>query len=362
MSKARELASLGNAYSDGALSNRNLIINGAMQVAQRGTSFTGLTSIGYTIDRMRHAISGTGTHTITQSTDAPDGFANSWKLECTTAAATPSAGGYLQFSQAIEGLNLQQLKKGTTGAQSVSVSFWVKGSKTGTHIFEIYDNDNTRQISKGYTINTANTWEYKVITLDGDTTGTLDNDSSVSVYCIWWLAAGSNYTSGTLSTSWTSAISADRAVGSPNYGDTVGNTFYITGVQLEVGDTATPFEHRSYGQELALCQRYYHKLANPMFRGVEISGLTARRMGINFFPVMRASPSVTLDGTLRVYNGTGTGTLNSSNFSNMWSTVSSFDFDAGIGAIGGTAAGNACVAYTAATGFVECYAVMDAEL
>jgi len=243
---------------------RNLIINGAMQVAQRGTSWTGLTTIGYRLDRFEFYLGSFGTWTATQSTDVPtgSGFANSFKIECTTANASLASGNIGIIRQPIEGQNLQQLAKGTASAKNITVSFWVKSNKTGTYIFELYDGDNTRQVSASYSVSSSNTWEKKEITIDGDTTGAFDNDNVASLYVQWWLGAGSSFTSGTLNTSWASNVDANRVVGQVNLADTVGNTFQITGVQLEVGSVATPFEHRSFGEELALCQRYYEVIGN----------------------------------------------------------------------------------------------------
>jgi hypothetical protein len=259
MSKARQLADLGNVYDDGALSNRNLVINGAMQVAQRGASVTGVTSSGYrTCDRIEVNVSNLGTYTVTQESDAPEGFVNSLKIDCTTADASPASSDYVFFAHKLEGQNLQHLKKGTSNALPITLSFWVKSNMTGTYQFNLRDNDNVRYISASYTINASGTWEYKTITLAGDTTGALDNDANESLKLEWWLDSGSNFNSGTLNTSWTAANNANRNVATTvNIGDSTSNYWQITGVQLEVGDTATPFEHRSYGDELARCQRYY---------------------------------------------------------------------------------------------------------
>ena len=246
----------------GALSNRNLIINGAMQVAQRGTSETGVTGDGYhTVDRARIDLSSLGTYTVTQSTDAPEGFSNSFKLECTTAQSSPAAGAYFVYQQRIEGQNLQMIKKGTSNAQQLTVSFWVKSDKTGTYILGLNDRDNDRVNSKSYTISSADTWEYKTLTYEADTTGTFNNDNAESLRLDFWLASGSNFNSGTLSTGWETFTNANRAVGNVNLSDTVGNDWSITGLQLEVGEKATPFEHRSYGDELARCQRYFQRIS-----------------------------------------------------------------------------------------------------
>ena len=264
MSRAREFADLASSADAGGITGKNLIINGAMQVAQRGTSEAGVTSEKYANapDRFKFIIGNAGTWTVSQSTTAPEGFSNSYKLDCTTADASLAAGDYILVSQFIEGQNLQHLKKGTSNAESVTLSFWVRSAKTGTYIVEIRDNDNTRSISQSYTISSADTWEHKALTFSGDTTGALGNDNGNSLAVQFWLAAGSNFTSGTLATSWGSVTNANRAVGQVNLADNTANEWYITGVQLELGEQDTPFEHRSFGDELQRCQRYYQKSYN----------------------------------------------------------------------------------------------------
>jgi hypothetical protein len=249
------------------LGRRNLIINGAMQVWQRGTSFTGVNSLAYHTDRFQtyNSSNASGESTISKSTDAPDGFGNSYKLEVTTADSSLHVNAEYGLYYYFEGQDLQGLKKGTSDAKSLTASFWVKSSVTGTFIVELMDNDNSnRHINKSYTINAANTWEYKTITFEGDTVGALDNDNNNSFHINWWLGGGTGFTGGTLQTSWGTLNQANRATGQTNVHATVGNTWQITGVQLELGDTDTPFEHRSYGEELTLCQRYYYKISDNM--------------------------------------------------------------------------------------------------
>ena len=311
MSKARQLADLGNVYDDGALSNRNLIINGAMQVAQRDTSVTGVTSSGYrTCDRFVVSMLTLGTWTISQSTDAPEGFANSLKLDCTTADASPAAGDYLFIDQRIEGQNLQMLKKGTSNALPLTLSFWVKSSKTGDFQVNLNDTDNTRIISSVVTINATSTWEQKTITFDGDTTGTLGNDNDTSLRVEMWFDAGSNWTSGATATAWESLVSADRAAGTTlALGNSTSNELYLTGVQLEVGDTATPFEHRSYGDELARCQRYY---SYGDYRGTTVTYDQVVSPPNIYHPVeLRASPSLSF-GSVSTSSSDGISGLSSS--------------------------------------------------
>jgi len=245
--------------SDQVFGRRNLVVNGAMRVAQRGTSATGVTTSGYrTCDRWNIAMSVAGTWTETQSTDAPDGFANSLKLECTTANTSLAAGSLLYSRQMFEGQDLQKLKKGTSSAQSLTVSFWVKSNKTGTYHVGFQDSDNTRLRGEAYTINSSGTWEHKTITMEGDTTGTLDNDANTSLQLHFWLAAGSNFVDGGGSGSWAATQNANYADNlDVNLADTVGNYWQITGVQLEAGDNATPFEHLTYGEEFTNCSRYF---------------------------------------------------------------------------------------------------------
>ena len=311
MSKAAELAALIGSQT--ALSNRNLIINGAMQVAQRGTSETGITAGKYANapDRFNLGLGSAGTWTAAQSTDAPVGFSNSYRLDCTTADASLGGGDLLVFQQTIEGQNLQHLKKGTSSAESVTVSFYVKSNKTGTYIVELFDADNSRQISQAYTISSANTWEKKTLTYAGDTSGALNNDNGVSLYLVCWLAAGSSYSSGTLSTSWTAFTQADRAVGQVNLADSTDNDWSITGIQMEVGEQATPFEHRSFGDELAACQRYYYQAGydqnvgvdTTIFAGVAASTTLAAQCYRKHPVEMRSPPTMALGGSVTAYDG-----------------------------------------------------------
>jgi len=245
---------------------RNIIINGDMSIAQRGTTATGLGNgdSGYhTCDRWRFNEDGSPTYefTMSQETDVPtgQGFAKSLKLDCTTAQGSLASSDTLRIWSVFEGQYLQYLKKGTSNAESLTASFWVKSNKTGTYIVELFDNDNTRQISKSYTIDTANTWEKKTITYAGDTTGALDSDNGASLYLIFWLGAGTNWTSGTLSDTWTSSTNANRVVGQVNLADDTANNFWITGVQLEAGTTASDFEFLPWDVNMNRCQRYYQK-------------------------------------------------------------------------------------------------------
>jgi hypothetical protein len=256
MSKAAELAALiGSGQAQG---NKNIVINGAMNISQRSTSVTGNTAGGYlTCDRINF-VQNMGTWTVIQSSDAPssEGFLNAYRIDCTTADTSVAATDYLAVQQKIEGQNLQTLRKGTSSAKSVTLSFFVKSNTTGNFVIELYDNDNARQISALYTISSANTWEKKTVTFAGDTSGAFDDDNAESLQINWWLGAGSNYASGTLNTSWASATTANRAAGTQNLAASTDNDWAITGIQFEIGDVATAFEHEDFGTTLRKCKRY----------------------------------------------------------------------------------------------------------
>ena len=277
---------------------RNIVINGDMQVAQRSTSVASITTAGYyTLDRFYIQNTTLGTFTMSQSTDVPSGygFATSLKMDCTTADASPSASDALTIQQSFEGQNLQYLKKGTANAVSLTASFWVKSTKTGTFICELLDTDNSRHTNKSYTINTTNTWEFKTVTFSADTTGALNNDNGESLRLVFWLGAGTNFTSGTLATTWGSTTTANRAVGQVNIADSTSNDFLITGVQLEAGTSATDFEFLPIDVNLGRCQRYYYKLlpgaADKAF-GIGLAYNTnVLSMPIDFSTTMRTAPS-----------------------------------------------------------------------
>jgi hypothetical protein len=301
---------------------RNIVINGDMQIAQRSTSVASITTQGYkTLDRYYLLISSLGTWTQSQSTDVPSGygFSNSLKMDCTTANASPSASGYLGISQSFEGQNLQYLKKGTANAVSLTASFWVKSTKTGTFIIELADSDNSRSISKSYTVSVSNTWEFKTVTFAGDTTGAFTNDNGKSLEIIFWLGAGTDFTSGTLQTTWGSTVTANRAVGQVNIADDTSNDFYITGVQLEAGTTASDFETLPVDVNLARCMRYYQIVDSV----IGTAGATTAVYAAILFPtVMRASPSISASGVMTWRDLAADFTQSSANAA-LWSTFQS---------------------------------------
>lgn len=249
-----------------ALSNRNLIINGAMVISQRGEVETGITggtlveSYRAAPDRHRFALDTAGTWTASRDSDAPNGFTYSYKLECTTANASLSAGSFALIEHRFEGSQLQEVKKGTASAKSLTLSFWVKSSLTGNYMSELYDHTNQRQCSKLYAINSADTWEYKTVTFPPDTSGTLYDNTNNSISVDMWFLAGTDFTSGTLPSGWASVNNPDRGAGhNVNLAATQGNTIRLTGLQLEIGEVPTPFEHIKYEDELYRCKRYYQR-------------------------------------------------------------------------------------------------------
>jgi len=281
---------------------RNLIINGDMSLAQRGTSFSSISSGNgtYPVDRFRNNMSGAGTWTISQSTTVPtgQGFATSVKYDCTTADGSLAAGDFLIFQQIVEAQNLQYLKFGTSSAQSLTLSFWVRSNKTGTYIAEFYIADTGRSFSKSYTIDSADTWEKKTITFPGDTGGAINNDNGTGLELNFWLAAGSTYSSGSLQTSWGTRVNANMAAGQVNLADSTSNEWYVTGIQLEAGSVASDFEFLPVDVNLQRCQRYYFRRQGDASDQRAVSNgfatTTNKYRGVVVFPItMRGNPTLT---------------------------------------------------------------------
>ena len=288
---------------------RNLIINGAMQVAQRGTSVTGVTDDGYyTCDRIKFRADTLGTWTIEQSTNAPSGFSSSIKATCTTADASPAAGDTAQLFYAVEAQDLQLLGFGTPEAKSMTLSFWVKSNKTGNATATLMLPDASyKLISAQYTVNNADTWEYKVITVLGDTANNIENNNGLGLEIEVWMNTGSNHSSGSHQTTWSSYSIGNRSPSNLGVGGAVNDYFQITGVQLELGKVATPFEHRSYGEELAACRRYYQ-----IYGGGGSSYVTFMHLGsynsnsaagvFKLDSTMRTAPTVSTVGNFQASN------------------------------------------------------------
>lgn len=322
------LNTLITQVGDLSTSRRNLIDNGAMQVAQRATSVASITTGGYaTADRWFSAITTLGTWTNSVEVDGPSAtpFKKSWKWLCTTADASPAAADQFSVRQSIEGQFLQQLLKGSASAVGLTLSFWVKGTTTGTYIVELEDADNTRRICAAYTISAANTWEFKTITFPGDVTGALDNDANASLTLIFWLAAGSNFTSGSLGTSWGANANTTRAVGQTNLAGATNRAWFITGVQLEAGSVASSYEHRPIDVEERRCHRYCRRIGgeayNAIGQGHQDNSTTQAKIWVKLSTMLRAFPTVT-SSTLELVTDVGatqavTGVAASQNQSRM---------------------------------------------
>jgi len=312
MSKAAELAALIGGQK--ALGHKNLVKNGAMVVAQRATSATGITGSGInTVDRIFPEISSAGTWTQSQSTDTPSGqgFVNSFKMDCTTADTSLAAGHFCILGYRIEGVDLQRLNYGTSGAKNMVLSFWVKTSKTGNYVVNMQNvvtGGTSRTCGKVYTISEANTWQKVEFPIAADTAAAFDNDVALTAIIYWWLASGTTYTSGTLSNTWENISNANIAAGlNVNLADSTDNEWYITGIQLEEGDVATPFEHEDVGTTLRKCQRYYAVRENTATSSVYFCNLQAYNTTSVFgymadYPVtMRSTPTVSQSGEFGAY-------------------------------------------------------------
>ena len=308
MTKARENSDYTGLAADivagdtaARAGRKNLILNGSMQVAQRGTTGT-LNNGGsgfYSADRFRAIEGGTTSFvfTVSNDTDAPAGFSSSTKWACTTADASLDTGDYMAMDYKIEAQDVQHLNYGTPNALTTTVSFWVKSNKTGTYILWMYQQDDARQVQVPYTINSVDTWERKTCVVPADPTGIIDNNNGAGIYFRWVFGTGTDWTSGTADTQWATDNGPNRFAGQTvNLADSTSNYLNITGIQLELGSVATDFEHRSYGEELALCQRYYQTYEYTEGGGVGtkygLNAISNRFNGAITFPVkMRGAPT-----------------------------------------------------------------------
>ena len=305
------------SVNDGQLGNRRININGGFQVFQRSTSATGVgSSEGYFApDRYQQKGTGSMRYTASQSTDVPAGygFSKSLKYDCTTASGTVSAGHYVAIEHRIEGQDLQVFCKGTAQAKQFTLSFHVKSPKTGIHWAELYDDDNDRHACKSYTISSANTWQKISLTFPADTTGAFANDNGTSLRIFFWLMAGTDYATNTPPTAWAAFDSDARATGQVNVFDSTSNDFFITGIQLEVGSVSTSFEHRTYGQEFVLCQRYFQALSLNGLAASQTPYDSSYRCYVPFKQTMRAIPTITYPSISNFQPGGATGTASGAN-------------------------------------------------
>lgn len=310
--------------------SRNRIINGAMEIDQRNAGAAVANANGYTVDRWGVFFAGTGRQTAQRSTVAPSGFVNSLLTTVSTVSATPAASDFNITTHIVEGLNIADLAWGTAAAKTVTVSFWVRCSVAGTYAFSMHNGSVNRSYVTTYTINAANTWEYKTITVAGDTTGTWVTDNTQGVHLTWDQGSGSNYNVGTPN-AW-SAGNFLRTSGAVTLVANNGATFYLTGVQLEVGSQATPFERRNYQQELAMCQRYYEQddIAATGSPKIATSGLVqgTTQYVYGFKVQKRATPTVAMTFLSSIDNATsavGTTSIASGSFRG-YNTISNGSF------------------------------------
>ena len=292
----------------GQIANRRININGAMRIAQRG-SVTGITNNASAYggpDRYKTTVVNHGTYTASQESDAPAGFTHSLKINTTSADSSLANTARLIMQHRISKDDLLRLKKGTSEAEQLTVQFYVKSNKTGTYILELFDAVNNRHVSATYTISSSATWEQKTITFPADTSGSLGSGSGGGIDFNWWLAAGSNFTSGSLATTWTGDNDPTRVAGiTVNVGDS--GYWQITGVQIEVGTVATDFEYKSFAEELKACQAYYMEYDADLFQDtIVFSGLsragTAKFFTFQLPTSMRTDPTITRTGNIRMVN------------------------------------------------------------
>tara|TARA_R100000655_G_scaffold3710_8_gene12550 strand:- start:1466 stop:2560 length:1095 start_codon:yes stop_codon:yes gene_type:complete len=364
MSKAAELAALiANVNKGSSLGSKNFIINGAQNVAQRGTSSTGIgASSGYfTVDRFGCFQAGTaGRVTMTQESDGPAGFANCMKFACTTADTSVAAGEQFGFYTGLEGQDVQRLEKGTSDAKPVTVSFWVKGNASATYVLELYDWDNTRNIAQTFAVTTS--WNRIELTFAGDTSGAFNDDNGGSLGLYFHLHAGSNYTSGTLNTSWGSITAANRVVGGSSIFDSTDRTFFMTGLQMEIGEKATEFEHEPYDVTYKKCLRYYQRITGTAasnhylgtlqaYASASVFGLLAPYLA----PLRIAKPTVGQSGTFE-YSQTGSSDTGNATIDNL--AASDFGW-----MTGGWGGGTVTAGYASGSRATEnAYLEADAEL
>tara|TARA_R100000406_G_scaffold87885_1_gene72910 strand:- start:265 stop:1284 length:1020 start_codon:yes stop_codon:yes gene_type:complete len=314
MSKARDLANLASV---GSVTGRNVIVNSAMMVSQRGTSFASVGNV-YTLDRFQMYKQNSGAaFTVTQSsvTDLA-GFANALKVDCTTADTSLASNEQAYVSYFAEGQDLQRFQKGYATALGFTLSFYVKTNKTGLYTVSMFDRDNTRKVNGSYTVADTN-WNRYTINFPADTTGKFDDNNESSLEIFFNLYAGADTNTGTLSTTWAASADAGSTTGQVNFADSTSNDWEITGVQLEVGETATDFEHRSYQDELTRCQRYFTTWESG-WAGVS-GGTSYNQSSQVSFPVhMRGTPTIARTG------GTSTTRYPSSNFLSIKINTTSF--------------------------------------
>jgi hypothetical protein len=294
---------------------RNIIINGDARIDQRNSANFPLVGNGYSADRWFTEESSDAVLSTQQSTDVPigQGFINSIKTTSTTANASTGTAEYSVLTYFIEGKDSARFAWGTPNAKTITASFWVKASVTGTYSFTLYNTSQSRINPSSYRINTSNTWEKKTITIPGETSGIWDTTTGRGIVVNFYTSLGSNYVGFS---GWNSS-GTFGVTGQANAFSSIGNIFAVTGLQIEEGSVATPFERRSIGTELALCQRYFQRLVEPPLRGIWGASNTYGRLGCPLLVQMRIAPrtsaggSLTIFGSLPCWDGAATGTITS---------------------------------------------------
>ena len=317
---------------------KNRLINGGMVIDQRNAGASVAISTGtYIVDRWNIYLNHTATMTGQRSTTVPNGFTNSLSATVGTGAATSSTDQSF-LRQKIEGFNTADLGWGTANAKTITLSFWVRSSLTGTFGVGLRNGTGNRAYIAAYTISSANTFEYKTIVISGDTTGTWSTDNGTGVQVVWDLGTGTTYSQA--AGSWTSNSSISGLIGGVKLTETSGATFYITGVQLEEGNAATSFEFRDYGRELALCQRYYFPVNIYTNWPVGFTWSTNRVLACVFFPAnMRTNPTATMSGGITYYWGSASSVSTSSAIALSGQSSGAVSLDITVTATAGTAGG-----------------------
>ena len=305
MGRSRELAELATGYdSGGGFGFKNRIINGDMRIDQRNAGASVNPSTGaYTLDRWFGGGVHDGVLGVQRVADAPTGFVNSLRVTVSTADASLGATQYARIGQPIEGFNVADFAGGTASAATITFSFWVKSSLTGTFGGYIANGDESRIYIFQYTINAASTWEQKTVTLTLATNGTWATDNSAGMRAFFSLGAGSSYI-GTANT-WLTSY-AQQASGNINVINTINATWQITGVQLESGTVASPFERRDYGRELMMCMRYYETQSGYNTLIYSDNALASGTVPFTFSVVKRANPTIVLTNPSGTLSNTGT--------------------------------------------------------
>ena len=292
--------------STGVGKPRNLIVNGAMQISQRTASETGVNSDRYSACDRFKIMNNQAHFTVSQETltasDTPfqNGFTKALKLDCTTAQASPGAADRMKIRHSFEGQFLQHLKYGSGNAETLTLQFWVKATKTGLNTINMYQDDATKMVSASYTISASNTWEKKTVSFVGNTANGIADDNTRGLLVEWNLGGGSNRTDGTLRTAWTAYADGDEMPGQVNHADNTANNFHITGIQLEVGSIAGDFEFRDYAEVYHHCQRYLYRISGSIYEffvnGVR-NNTTYLWCPLQLPVPMRTQPTITTAGT-----------------------------------------------------------------